>query len=638
MRFKVLHRFFSGIILVLVMGVLLLSPGVLPYNQTVLAQQLTAIVDDTLSNGIIDVNVNGEASNLQIEVKNNKPYWTNLRISSIGTESPQPANITTQFCSEIGAIPPNTTLTYQATFTTNGQAITFFVDITPESGWNAATLNFIKVIVQLISPSAYVVGEDIPFILDLVNTLTGLSDVIQNLGRALNPKTNLIDSFKYIGLTAKGTLEILNTPENRATIGLYLEKMTWFKNNQIDAAQISVLLNKVTQIAKLIDIFWQEANMIWDATVGEPAGSVMVKAVETVPDYTLNTSVNPSGSGTISPSTGYYDSGTILTLHAWPAVEYVFDHWEGDVSGNSSSTTITMSSNKNVVAYFAQITNPDLTVSPVLFEPALATNGQTISVIFTVKNKGGTSSGTFYNRLSLANTEWGTNYSLGNFVMDSLAPGESETVTLTTNPVSTNVPFGDYFVTVYADGFEAVDEQNEMNNIGSSTPEKIHIGDHFTVGADAVWLTSLSNPSINTTASHIYDSFTVGADVLWLTGLSNPSVNTTASHIYDSFTVGADVLWLSGLSSSSINTTASHIYDYFTVGADAVWKRTFDMGQVIPGDANGDGRVNALDVTKLERIIAGLDPQFPFLGADANQDGSFNALDITKVERIIAGL
>ena len=55
-----------------------------------------------------------------------------------------------------------------------------------------------------------------------------------------------------------------------------------------------------------------------------------------------------------------------------------------------------------------------------------------------------------------------------------------------------------------------------------------------------------------------------------------------------------------------------------------------------PGDANGDGQVNALDITKVERIIAALDAVTP--GADANQDRKINALDITKVERIIAGL
>jgi len=55
-----------------------------------------------------------------------------------------------------------------------------------------------------------------------------------------------------------------------------------------------------------------------------------------------------------------------------------------------------------------------------------------------------------------------------------------------------------------------------------------------------------------------------------------------------------------------------------------------------PGDANGDGNINALDITKVERMVAGLDPATPW--CDANQDGSINALDITKVERMVAGL
>ena len=57
---------------------------------------------------------------------------------------------------------------------------------------------------------------------------------------------------------------------------------------------------------------------------------------------------------------------------------------------------------------------------------------------------------------------------------------------------------------------------------------------------------------------------------------------------------------------------------------------------VLPGDADGDGKVNAVDITKVERIIALLDPETP--GVDANQDGNVNALDITKVEMIIAGI
>lgn len=57
---------------------------------------------------------------------------------------------------------------------------------------------------------------------------------------------------------------------------------------------------------------------------------------------------------------------------------------------------------------------------------------------------------------------------------------------------------------------------------------------------------------------------------------------------------------------------------------------------VLSGDANADDKVDALDITKAERIVIGLDNVTP--GADANHDGNVNALDITKIERIILEL
>ncbi len=61
-----------------------------------------------------------------------------------------------------------------------------------------------------------------------------------------------------------------------------------------------------------------------------------------------------------------------------------------------------------------------------------------------------------------------------------------------------------------------------------------------------------------------------------------------------------------------------------------------EVRTVLPGDANGDGQVSALDITMTELIILGLADPTP--GADANEDGAVNALDLTMIERIIAGL
>jgi hypothetical protein len=55
-----------------------------------------------------------------------------------------------------------------------------------------------------------------------------------------------------------------------------------------------------------------------------------------------------------------------------------------------------------------------------------------------------------------------------------------------------------------------------------------------------------------------------------------------------------------------------------------------------PGDADDNGIINAGDITKLERIILGLDPEI--LNADANIDGTVNSTDIGVVEYMMLEL
>jgi hypothetical protein len=57
-----------------------------------------------------------------------------------------------------------------------------------------------------------------------------------------------------------------------------------------------------------------------------------------------------------------------------------------------------------------------------------------------------------------------------------------------------------------------------------------------------------------------------------------------------------------------------------------------------PGDSNGDQVVDVVDITKIERIVAGLDPAPMNACPDANLDGVTNVLDVTSTERIVVGL
>jgi hypothetical protein len=68
--------------------------------------------------------------------------------------------------------------------------------------------------------------------------------------------------------------------------------------------------------------------------------------------YTLSTSVNPSGSGSVYPSGGSYAYGSVVTLTATQASGYQFSSWSGDISSSSPTVNVTMNSNKNIVANF----------------------------------------------------------------------------------------------------------------------------------------------------------------------------------------------------------------------------------------------------------------------------------------------
>ena len=79
--------------------------------------------------------------------------------------------------------------------------------------------------------------------------------------------------------------------------------------------------------------------------------------------YTLSVSVNPPQAGFVSPSGGEYKSGAQVTLIASPASGYTFDYWSGSALGTTSTTTITIDSDKNLTAHFETIA----TVPEVLF-------------------------------------------------------------------------------------------------------------------------------------------------------------------------------------------------------------------------------------------------------------------------------
>jgi hypothetical protein len=81
--------------------------------------------------------------------------------------------------------------------------------------------------------------------------------------------------------------------------------------------------------------------------------------------YTLTTTIDPVGTGTISkdPDMTTYPSGQEVQLTANPITGWQFDHWGGDLSGNTNPKSIMMNGDKTVTAFFTQDTTPPVTTS-----------------------------------------------------------------------------------------------------------------------------------------------------------------------------------------------------------------------------------------------------------------------------------
>jgi hypothetical protein len=70
--------------------------------------------------------------------------------------------------------------------------------------------------------------------------------------------------------------------------------------------------------------------------------------------YYLSTAVSPSGAGTVSPASGWWNSGSPVTITATPASGYHFTGFTGSVNSGSNPLAVAMNSSMTETASFAQ--------------------------------------------------------------------------------------------------------------------------------------------------------------------------------------------------------------------------------------------------------------------------------------------
>ena len=101
-----------------------------------------------------------------------------------------------------------------------------------------------------------------------------------------------------------------------------------------------------------------------------PRSQVVYQELEG-PAFELNTEI--IGDGRISPSGGLYAENSDIELTAIPKFGWEFDHWEGDLSGNTNPVTINLDNDKYVTAIFREIKRGE---NLALYKPAMSSSNE----------------------------------------------------------------------------------------------------------------------------------------------------------------------------------------------------------------------------------------------------------------------
>ena len=203
---------------------------------------------------------------------------------------------------------------------------------------------------------------------------------------------------------------------------------------------------------------------------------------EEIEPETYRLTTTTIGSGTVFPSSGWYDEGTIVDLIATPDIGWHFDHWEGDASGFGPTTTVTMNGDRTVEAVFEENSVSDeVFVSADFHDPSIVTENCSIVTHYTYYN---TTYGDSWRMLYP-----GTSYLIVNFTLERIPDSLTLTVTHLSSG-SSGCPGGGYSpVDFKVNGSLFLDNYDVAENHGGThgmATDQWDISDWVNIGANDI--------------------------------------------------------------------------------------------------------------------------------------------------------
>ncbi|MBP5781977.1 MAG: C10 family peptidase, partial [Bacteroidales bacterium] len=349
--------------------------------------------------------------------------------------------------------------------------------------------------------------------------------------------------------------------------------------------------------------------------------------------YTITITANPMEGGTVTGA-GTYNHGATATLTATANTGYTFINWTEDGTIVSTNPTYSFTVTEDA-SYVANFESNSYTIT-VTADPA---DGGTV-----------TGAGTYdHGATATLTATANTGYTFINWTEDGTVVSTEQTYSFSVTEDASyvaNFELKSYTITATAEPTEG----------GTVTGAGI-----YNHGATCT-LTATANTGytfINWTkhgrvvSTNPTYSFTVTRNASFVANfeLNSYTITATADPIEGGTITGAGIY--NHGATATLTATANTGYNFinwtnngtiistnptysFTVTEDADLVANFEAEVGLPGDANGDGMVNALDIVIIINHIFGETPEeFVFANADVNGDGVVDALDIVVIINLI---
>jgi hypothetical protein len=172
----------------------------------------------------------------------------------------------------------------------------------------------------------------------------------------------------------KYKLTVMVTPDDGGATNPVVGEHEYIRDTQVDIT--------ATSAQGFVFSNWLGASNATTGTISLNMDSdkiVTAVFVAAATTYELTTAVSPAAAEAagahVDPAGDTYPEGTVVQLCAVTGAGWVFDHWEGDLSGNANPDDVTMNSDKMVTAHFSESLNNRAPYSPYAPRPKPDTTG-----------------------------------------------------------------------------------------------------------------------------------------------------------------------------------------------------------------------------------------------------------------------